>query len=227
MSHVILNEWLYPFIARIINIHRSGVLIALFGCCVAGAMTVKLLPSRRKFCVYHSTMHPFTVSLHSKPHRQGVCVFGCNLPPALLAEWPGFLRATGVTRGSNGYRNNSQHRKLTLEKKILPPLLPGLEPGTFRSRVRRSNHWAIPAPRVCLAVTCHLHYWRKDRDLLQAAAVTEIMFAYGVQLAVSSQPLIQTYSSTHTIQRQWNVVLNAFIWISKFDKIQLMECIYE
>ena len=36
--HVILNEWLYPFIVRIINIHGSGVLIALFGCCMAGAM---------------------------------------------------------------------------------------------------------------------------------------------------------------------------------------------
>ena len=37
MSHVILNEWLYPFIARIINIHGSGVLVALFGCCMAAA----------------------------------------------------------------------------------------------------------------------------------------------------------------------------------------------
>ena len=34
---VILNEWLYPFIARIINIHGSGVLVALCGCCMAGA----------------------------------------------------------------------------------------------------------------------------------------------------------------------------------------------
>ena len=34
---VILNERLQPFIARIINIHRSGVLIALCGCCMAGA----------------------------------------------------------------------------------------------------------------------------------------------------------------------------------------------
>ena len=32
-----------------------------------------------------------------------------------------FLRATVVTRGWNGYRNKSQHRKSTLEKKILPP----------------------------------------------------------------------------------------------------------
>ena len=56
------------------------------------------------------------------------------------------LRATAVTRGWNGYRNKSQHRKLTLEKKILPPLLQGFKLATFRSRVRRSNHWASPAP---------------------------------------------------------------------------------
>ena len=57
-----------------------------------------------------------------------------------------FLRATVVTRGWNGYRNRSQHRKSTLEKKILPPFQQGFEPATFQSRVRRSNHWAIPAP---------------------------------------------------------------------------------
>ena len=56
-----------------------------------------------------------------------------------------FLRATVVTRGWNGYRNKSQHRKSTLEKKILPPFQQGFEPATFQSRVRRSNHWAIPA----------------------------------------------------------------------------------
>ena len=50
------------------------------------------------------------------------------------------LRATAVTQRWSGYRNKSQHRKLTLEKKILPPFLPGLEPATFRSRVRRYNH---------------------------------------------------------------------------------------
>ena len=36
-----------------------------------------------------------------------------------------FLRATVVTRGWNGYRNKSQHRKSTLEKKILPPFQQG------------------------------------------------------------------------------------------------------
>ena len=47
--------------------------------------------------------------------------------------------------------NKSQHRKFTLEKKILTPLLRGLEPETFRSRVRHSDHWAITA-KTLLAV---------------------------------------------------------------------------
>ena len=50
------------------------------------------------------------------------------------------LHAAVVTRGWNGYRNKSRHRKLTLEKKILPPLQQGFEPTTFQSRVWRSNH---------------------------------------------------------------------------------------
>ena len=43
------------------------------------------------------------------------------------------LHATAVTWGWNGYRNKSQHRKSTLEKKILPPLLQGFELATFQS----------------------------------------------------------------------------------------------
>ena len=63
-----------------------------------------------------------------------------------------FLRATVVTRGWNGYRSKSQHRKSTLEKKILPPFQQGFEPATFQSRVRCSNHWAIPAPHLFFPV---------------------------------------------------------------------------
>ena len=78
-------------------------------------------------------------------------VYACLTVTCHLHFWQndrGLLRAAAVTRGWNGYRNNSQHRKLTLEKKILPPLLQGFEPATFRSRVRRSNHWVIPAPSI-------------------------------------------------------------------------------
>ena len=46
----------------------------------------------------------------------------------------------GRTRGWNGHWIKSRHTKLTLEKKFLPPLLPGFEFATFRSRVRRSTN---------------------------------------------------------------------------------------
>ena len=49
-----------------------------------------------------------------------------------------------VTREWNGYRNKSRHTKLTLEKKLLPPLLSGLEPETFRSPVRRCVPLSYP-----------------------------------------------------------------------------------
>ena len=80
-------------------------------------------------------------------------VYACLAVTCHLHFWQNvrdFLRATVVTRGWNEiYRNKSQHRKSTLEKKILPPFQQGFEPATFQSRVRCSNHWAIPAP-------CHL-----------------------------------------------------------------------
>ena len=76
-------------------------------------------------------------------------VYACLAVTCHLHFWQNdrdLLRATVVTRGWNGYRNKSQHRKSALEKKILPPFQQGFEPATFQSRVRRSNHWAIPAP---------------------------------------------------------------------------------
>ena len=70
-------------------------------------------------------------------------------------DWD-LLRATAVTQGWNGYRNKSQHRRLTMEKKIILPLLPRLEPGTFQSRVWLSNQWAIPTPAHTMTRT-HTH----------------------------------------------------------------------
>ena len=50
------------------------------------------------------------------------------------------LRVTAVARGgTDAVKKRSQHRKLNLEKKILPPLQPGHELATFRSRVLRSS----------------------------------------------------------------------------------------
>ena len=80
------------------------------------------------------------MSLHSNRHTYRVRV--CLAITCHLHIWQNdrdLLRATVVTLGWNGYRNKSQQRKFAPEKKFLPPLLPGLEPETFWSRVRRST----------------------------------------------------------------------------------------
>ena len=86
------------------------------------------------------TILPCTMSPHfMQSHIRRV--HACLNVTCYLHFWQNdqdFLRATVVTRGWNGKGNKSQHKKLTLAKNILPPLLPGLEPATFRSRVRRS-----------------------------------------------------------------------------------------
>ena len=46
--------------------------------------------------------------------------------------------------------NKSPHRKLTLDKKILPPLLPGFEQATLRPRVRRSTSKLSWLPKLGL-----------------------------------------------------------------------------
>ena len=67
---------------------------------------------------------------------KGVWMFRCNLPPALLTEWPGSFTCHCSNRGVEQTQNKSQHTKLTLEKKFLPQLLLGFELADFRSRVR-------------------------------------------------------------------------------------------
>ena len=142
----ILHEWLYSFIARFfllfffffsfsfLNIHRNGVLTAL---------AVWLVP--------HETA-AVSAQVLCTPYNHAPChfmqshirkVYVCLAVTCHLQFWQNdrdLLRATAVTRGWNGYRNKSQHRMSTLEKKILPPLQQGFEPATFQSRVRRSNH---------------------------------------------------------------------------------------
>ena len=141
MMHVILYEWL-AFYSTFLSIHRSGVLAAL----------TWLMPHKTAAVLVRSvyTIQPCTMSLH----ESHICkVYACLAVTCHLRFWQNdwdLLRATVVTQGWNGYQNKSQHRKLTPEKKILSPLLPGLEPATFRSRVRRSDHWAIPAPKRIL-----------------------------------------------------------------------------
>ena len=75
---------------------------------------MKLQPSRRKSCVHRTTMHHVTSCKATYVRCMRVLAVTCH-----LHSWQndrGLLRATAVTRGWNGYRNKSQHRKSTLEK---------------------------------------------------------------------------------------------------------------
>ena len=122
---------------------KSVTFAALFSCCMAGATWKCCRHGAR--CVY--TIQP-CISLGR--------VYVCLAATCHLHFWQNdrdLLRATAVTRGWNGHRNNSQHRKLTLEKIILKPLLPGLEPETFRWRVRRSTTELSPLPIVAMTTS--------------------------------------------------------------------------
>ena len=92
-------EWVTAsfFIVQIFNIHRSGVLTALFGCCMAGATWN---------CCRFGTSSVYTI----QPCTSLLCDF-------------------------------------------------------IQSHLGRVH--------VCLAVTCHLHFWRNDCDLLRATAVRQ------------------------------------------------------
>ena len=56
------------------------------------------------------TIQPCTMSLHAKPHTQGVCKFSCNLPPALLAEWPGSFTCYCGNMGVEWIRVSTESR---------------------------------------------------------------------------------------------------------------------
>ena len=134
-------------------------------CTYSAGMTgwchMKLLPSRRVLCTpYKHTPCHFMQSHIRKVHA-------CLAVTCHLHFWQNdraLLRATAVTRDDTD-TEISQHRKSTLEKKILPPLLQGFEPATFPSRVRRSNHWAIPTPHVMYTLFCQCLFFKSGQSV--------------------------------------------------------------
>ena len=104
-----------------------------------------------------------------------------------------FLRATVVTRGWNGYRNKSQHRKSTLENKILPPFQQGFEPATFQSRVWCSNHWAIPAPYNPLVELCTLYLLHSYNPLVELCTLY-LLHSYNPLVELCTLYLLHSYN---------------------------------
>ena len=130
-SYVILHEWL-AFYSAFLNIHRSSVLTALAWLVPLETAAV----SAQVLCTPYNRAPCHFMQSHIRK------VYACLAVTCRLHFWQNdldLLRVTAVSRGWKGYRNKSQHRKLTPEK------LQGFEPATFKSRVRRSNYWAIPA----------------------------------------------------------------------------------
>ena len=123
----------FVFVFLLLNIHRSGVLTALAWLVPHETAAV----SAQGLCTPYNHAPCHFMQSHIRK------VYACLAVTCHLHFWQNdrdLSRATVVTRRWNGYRNKSQHRKSTLEKKILPPLQQGFEPETFQSRVRRSNH---------------------------------------------------------------------------------------
>ena len=106
---------------------------------------MKLQPSQRKSCVHHAPCH-FMQSHIRK-------VYACLAVTCHLHFWQNdrdLLRATVVTRGWNGYRNKSQHRKSTLEKKILPLFCVDL----FIWVILFVFHFLLSFPQICTIALC-------------------------------------------------------------------------
>lgn len=72
-----------------------------------------------------------TVSLIWLHRDKGVCMFTYNLPHAFLAEWPGHYACYCGYTGLEWVLKKSQHKNLTLEKKILQHHLSEIKPAIF------------------------------------------------------------------------------------------------
>ena len=102
-----------------LNIQRSGILTALAWLVAHETAAVS---ARSEY-----TIQPCTMSLHAHSHIRKVhaCLaVTCHLHLRQNDQY--LLRATAVTRGCNGYRTKSQHRKSTLEKQNSPAAPAGI-----------------------------------------------------------------------------------------------------
>ena len=119
----------------------------------------------------------------------------------------------------NGYRNKSQHRKLTLEKTISHHSS-GSNPGTFWSWVWHSNHWTVPIPQCqcgshpvpgipfCLQLTRNLETWETNpASVVRYSKVVNITIVHSFYIVLFSA-LEQTHCA------HWHVILNE--WLQHF-----------
>ena len=135
MLHVILNEWLYTFIAGIINIHGSGVLVALFGCCMAAI-------SAQVPCTPLNHVPVYSVTLFKARVYVSLAVT-CHLC-FWQNDWD-LLHATVLTWGWNGYWNKSTE-SWPWRRKLSRRSCRDSNPGTFKHESNALTTEPSPLP---------------------------------------------------------------------------------
>ena len=171
--------------------------------------------------VYLQHWHGWTVQVLCTPynhapchfmqcHIHKICVFSCNLPPALLAEWPGYFKCYCSNMGWNGYRNKSQHRESRPWRRKFS-----------RCSCRDSNQW--PFSHKSGALTTEL-------SPIQFHSTDSILPIHKHCKSVTSLPVIQVLVHKglcycKNCQHLWQCILlfisssNLFYWQSMFFKL--------
>ena len=109
--------WIATEVIYLQRCHISG---ATWNCCRFGT-----------FLLHRTTMHHVT-SLHAKPYTSGACMFSCNLPPALLPEWPGsFTCYSAVIRGGTDTEIIVITERWLWRRKFSRRFCRGSNPGPF------------------------------------------------------------------------------------------------
>ena len=107
-----------------------------------GWCRMKLLPSRRKFCVHHSTMHVPCHFMQSRIRK----VHACLAVTRHLHFWQNDRDLFTCYCGNTGGGGTDTEIRVSTEnwpwRRFSRRSCRRFEPATFQSRVRRSNHWA-------------------------------------------------------------------------------------
>ena len=119
-------------------------------------------------------------------------VYACLSVTCHLHFWQndrGLLRATAVTRGWNGYRNKSQHRKLTLEKKTLPPL--------YRTNLSDQSPWFLIKQSHTIISSYQLLHNRPSSRSHSQSAFKPISLTIGLQADLThNRPSSRSHSQS-------------------------------
>ena len=159
---------------------------------------VKLLLSQRKFWVHHSTMHQFTVSLHSKLHRLGSPYWPLRHRPTLLLN---------IHRGDRPIRGGDKWEK-------------------GDSRVKPWNRWQPRRPRLLWTATrttgCYgsvrqaLHSDHRTTQLLSQLLCRTV--TKSVRSSAVGKQLKQKKSNSPA---QLHLLALDLFWASFFVRVQL------